>query len=130
LVKFSIRSFPYSCSHPDRPGAGRKRFSPSVEAASPLLGLTYLPVVILSGSFGSVGGDAGWVTTAMTYLPVAPIIHGAAHALGADPGVTVLSVRELAVLAAWAAAGLLVSHRWFRWSPRQPGRRRAVPQPS
>jgi hypothetical protein len=49
---------------------------PSAEAAWPLLALTYLPLVVLSGSFGSV------------------------------------------VLLVWAAAGLVVSMRWFCWQPR------------
>lgn len=97
---------------------------PTVEAAWPLLGLTYLPVVILSGSFGGVGGEPGWLTTAVGYLPVAPIINGATIALGASPGAPVFSIHGLAVLGAWTAAGLLVSQRWFAWTPRRPGRRR------
>jgi ABC-2 type transport system permease protein len=100
---------------------------PTVEAAWPLLGLSYLPAVILSGSFGSVGGEPHWLATAIGWLPVAPIIHGAARALPAAGGASVLSLRDLALLAGWAAAGVLVSQRHFRWQPRTPGRRRASP---
>jgi len=100
---------------------------PSVEAAWPLLGLTYLPAIILSGGFGSVGGEPEWLTTVMGYLPVAPVIHGAAHALGTGSGAGVISARAVAVLAAWAAAGLLISQRCFQWSPTQPGRRGGRP---
>lgn len=108
-------------------GTAVSAFILTVEAAWPLLGLTYLPLVILSGSFGSVGGQPGWLTTTVSFLPVAPIIHGATHALGSGAGATVISLRDLAVLGAWAASGLLVSQRWFRWVPTQPGGRRALP---
>lgn len=97
---------------------------PTVEAAWPLLGLSYLPLVIVSGSFGNVGGEPRWLATAVGYLPVQPVIHGAARALHSSGGAAVLSAHDLAVLAAWAAAGLLLSQRHFRWDPRTPGRRR------
>ena len=91
---------------------------PTVEAAWPLLGLTYLPVVILSGGFGSVGAQAGWLTTAVSYLPVQPVVHGASRALAPGAATTILSLRDVAVLVVWGSAGLVVSQRWFRWRPR------------
>ncbi|MGH2893978.1 MAG: ABC transporter permease, partial [Solirubrobacteraceae bacterium] len=100
---------------------------PTVEAAWPLLGITYLPVVILSGSFGSVGGEPGWLRTVVASLPVEPVIHGASHALHASGAGALMSVRDLAVLAVWALAGLLLAQRWFRWGPTRPGRRRTQP---
>jgi len=36
----------------------------------------------------------------------------------------VISDGDIVVLAAWAAAGLIVAQRWFRWAPRVPARRR------
>jgi ABC-2 type transport system permease protein len=90
---------------------------PSVEAAWPLLGVTYLPLVVLSGSFGAVSGEPGWLATAVGYLPAEPAIEGASRALR---GLTALTAHDLVVLALWCAAGLLVSQRWFRWEPRSP----------
>jgi ABC-2 type transport system permease protein len=100
---------------------------PTVEAAWPLLGLTYLPVVILSGSFGTVSAEPGWLAQVMTYLPVQPIIDSAARALGTGASAWVISARDLVVLAAWAVAGMLLSQRCFRWMPRAPGHRRPKP---
>jgi len=97
---------------------------PTVESAWPLLGLTSLPVVILSGSFGSVSKEPGWLTTVIAYLPVQPVIHAASNVLHAGGG-PLMSMHDLGVLLAWAAGGLLVSQRYFRWEPHRPGRRRA-----
>lgn len=96
---------------------------PTVEAAWPLLGLTYLPVVILSGSFGGVHGEPGWLTTMISYLPVQPVIHDASRVLYVSGGGSPMTVRDLAVLAGWALGALLLSHRHFRWDPRTAGRR-------
>jgi hypothetical protein len=59
----------------------------------------------------------------MSYLPVQPMIDAVTRALGpaaALPG------RDLAVLAAWAAGGLLLSVRFFAWDPRRPRHARAA----
>jgi len=98
---------------------------PTVEAAWPVLGVTYLPIVVLSGGFGTVGAVPGWLATIIGYLPVAPIVHSVGLALSSANGGPAVSAGDLAVLAAWAAAGVVVAHGWFRWAPRSPGRRRA-----
>jgi ABC-2 type transport system permease protein len=94
---------------------------PTVEAAWPLLGLTYLPSVILSGSFGSVGGEPRWLTTVVGYLPVQPVIHGVAHVLHVSGAGAPMGGRDLAVLAVWGLGGLLLAQRSFRWEPRWTG---------
>ncbi len=91
---------------------------PAVEAAWPLLGLTYLPVVILSGSFGTVGGEPRWLSTAIDYLPVRPVVDSVVGLLRAGPAGPPVTARDIAVLVAWGAAGLLLSSRVFRWTPR------------
>jgi ABC-2 type transport system permease protein len=97
---------------------------PTVEAAWPILGVTYMPIVVLSGGFGVVGTEPGWLATIIGWLPVQPIVHSATLALHSGSGDSTLSAHDLAVLAAWAAAGLLVAQRWFYWAPHTPGRRR------
>lgn len=47
---------------------------PSSQAAQPVLMLVYLPLVFLSGSFGPAQSLPRWLTTAITYLPVQPMI--------------------------------------------------------
>lgn len=104
-------------------GTAASALIPTVEAAWPLLGATYLPIVILSGSFGTVSSEPRWLTTIMDYLPVQPIITSATRALLPATSTPVISTRDLGVLAAWAATGLLVSQRWFCWAPRTAGGR-------
>ena len=104
-------------------GTAASALIPTTEAAWPLLGLTYLPLVILSGSFGSVSGQPGWLATIIHYLPVRPIIDSTSRVLQSGAGVSSIALHDLAVLAAWAAAGMLLSLRHFRWTPRTPGHR-------
>ena len=53
----------------------------------------------------------------MSYLPAQPMIDTVNRALAHSPG---LPARDLAVLAAWALGGLLLSVRFFRWDPNRP----------
>ncbi len=100
---------------------------PSADAAWPLLAATYLPVVGLSGGFGSVAAEPGWLATLVDGLPARPIVDGASRALGATaqhgPGLT---LHDLTVLVIWGSAGVLVALRSFRWQPRRPARHRAA----
>ncbi len=105
-------------------GTAASALIPRVEAAWPLLGMTYVPMVILSGGFGSAGGEPAWVATIVDYLPVRPVIDGASNVMLPGNGGLPISVHNAAVLAAWAVAGMLLSGRWFQWAPRQAGRRR------
>ena len=100
---------------------------PTVEAAAPTFMLTYFPVIIVSGIFGSIS-EPHWLSTIATYLPAQPLVHAVAAALGHTAGHALLPARDLIVLAAWAVAGLAVAVVTFRWEPHRPsprtGRRR------
>jgi ABC-2 type transport system permease protein len=98
---------------------------PSVESAWPLLGATYIPVILLSGAFGSLQLPR-WLATIQRNLPAAPIIDAANRALH-DGKCRALPVtaHDALVLVAWAAAGLLISVRTFEWEPGRSGRRRS-----
>ena len=97
---------------------------PNVESASPILTLTYLPVILVSGTFGSLAGQPHWLTTLAGYLPAQPMIDATARALGHTSGPPVVPGYDLAVLAVWAAAGLVASPMVFRWVPNRPAHRR------
>jgi ABC-2 type transport system permease protein len=101
-------------------GTALTAFIPTAESAQPLLAFSYFPVMLLSGALGALG-TPGWVTDAVRWLPGQPTVDAAAHALQASGGLPALPGRDLAVLAAWAAAGLLVSARLFRWAPQSAG---------
>jgi ABC-2 type transport system permease protein len=99
---------------------------PNTESASPILTLTFLPVILVSGTFGSLGGQPHWLSTLIGYLPAQPMIDAAARALEHAGGPPVFAVHDLLVLAGWAVAGLVASTALFRWEPSRPGHRRAA----
>lgn len=94
---------------------------PTAQSAGPVLMLTYFPVILFSGGVGSVSSEPAWLATVARYLPAQPIISSAAAALTrTGPGLTLISGRNLAVLAAWALAGVVASLCFFRWDPVRP----------
>jgi ABC-2 type transport system permease protein len=101
---------------------------PTAEATFPVIGLTYLPVIFLSGVFGSFPGEPNWLATLTRYLPAQPLIDAVTRALQhTASGLAPIPGRDLAVLAAWGAAALLVSVRFFRWNPQRPAHSRHQP---
>jgi ABC-2 type transport system permease protein len=100
---------------------------PTTDAAWPLLGASYLPIVLLSGALGTTSGVPQWLSTAVRSLPARPMIDGATRALdGAPQQGFALSGRDLVVLVVWTAAGLLISQRRFHWQPRPSRHRRGA----
>jgi ABC-type multidrug transport system permease subunit len=96
---------------------------PSAQSAQPILMLTYIPLIILSGAFGPVTELPHWLTTTMTYLPAQPLVDAVSRVL-LHSGGTFMSGHDVAVLAGWAAGGLLISMRFFPWDPHRPGHAR------
>ncbi|HTW03559.1 MAG TPA: ABC transporter permease [Streptosporangiaceae bacterium] len=92
---------------------------PSVEAAFPTLTLIYFPLVIISGVLFSLN-EPHWLSTLVSYLPAQPMIDAATNSVRHGPGVPFIPGRDAAVLAAWAAGGLLVAIVTFRWEPHRP----------
>ena len=93
---------------------------PTAQAAGPVLMLTYLPVILFSGGLGSLSSEPGWLATLARYLPAQPIIDAASRALGPAGGVLQIPGHDVAVLAAWAVAGVVASVCFFRWDPVRP----------
>ena len=101
---------------------------PTVEAAAPTFMLTYFPVIVISGIFGSIS-EPHWLSTIASYLPAQPLVHAIATALGHTAGHPLLPARDLIVLGAWAVIGLAVAVATFRWEPHRPTQRRAARAP-
>jgi ABC-2 type transport system permease protein len=99
-------------------GTAVTAFIPTAEAAQPLLSLSYFPVMLLSGVLGTIGIAPGWLTTLLGDLPGRPAVDAVTRALQATGGGPSLPGHDLAVLVAWAVAGLLASVAVFRWEPR------------
>jgi ABC-2 type transport system permease protein len=90
---------------------------PSVQAVWPLLGATYVPIVLLSGGAGSIVLPGG-LASLVGLLPARPVVDAATRAMRHLPGQTPLpTARDLAILLAWTAVGLIASRRWFRRQP-------------
>jgi ABC-2 type transport system permease protein len=96
---------------------------PTLEAASPTFLVTYFPVIIISGLFGTIS-EPHWLSTIASYLPAQPLAHAVGIALGHSAGHPWLPVRDLIVLAAWVVAGVTIAAVTFRWEPHRPTERR------
>lgn len=96
---------------------------PTVEAAFPILILTYFPLIIISGVLFSIR-EPHWLSILATYLPAQPLIDTVTTAVRHARGAPFLSARDMIVLAAWAVGGLLTAVFTFRWEPRRPAQRR------
>jgi ABC-2 type transport system permease protein len=96
---------------------------PTVEAAFPVLILTYFPVVIVSGVLFSIT-EPHWLSTLATYFPAQPLIDQVTTAVRHAPNAPFLDTRDITVLACWAIGGLTAAILVFRWQPHRPARRR------
>jgi ABC-2 type transport system permease protein len=93
-------------------GTALSPFIPTAEAAWPVLGVTYLPLLAVSGTFGAIA-EPGWLSTFVAYLPAQPLIDAAARALDGSP----VGAHDVIVPLVWAVAAFLVARRAFRWEP-------------
>jgi ABC-2 type transport system permease protein len=90
---------------------------PNVASAWPVLMVIYLPVVLISGTFGSVNSEPHWLLQLASYLPSRPVIDATTRALSYSAGQGLFSAHDVLVLACWAVGGLLASRILFRWQP-------------
>jgi ABC-type polysaccharide/polyol phosphate export permease len=101
---------------------------PTLEAAAPTFLVTYFPIIIISGIFGPIS-EPHWLSTLARYLPAQPLAHAVATALGPVAGHGWPTARDLAVLAAWAIAGIAIAIVTFRWEPHRPTQKRLTRTP-
>jgi ABC-2 type transport system permease protein len=90
----------------------------NVDAAQPAVQAIVLPLNFISGVFIPVASLPHWLVDAGSLFPVRPL--AAALLAAYDPHTTGSGMRwgDLAILAAWGAAGLVVAIRRFSWLPR------------
>jgi ABC-type multidrug transport system permease subunit len=87
----------------------------TTEVAAMVMNLPMLPQMVLSGVFFSAARFPDWLQPFVQALPLTAL-NDAMRAIaneGAGPAEVAL---ELAILAAWALAAMLVGLRLFRWS--------------
>jgi hypothetical protein len=85
---------------------------PSMDSTTPILTLTYFPVIFLSGALGSLASEPRWLTDLASNLSAQPLVDAATRAPQSAPSSS-FSAQDLMVLAAWAAAGLVASLMMF-----------------
>jgi len=90
---------------------------PTAEAASTIAPFTSVLLGFISGVWIPVDTLPDWLEEIGRIFPLAPLAEGLQRAV-ADPSVgTGLTGENVAVLAAWGLAGLVVAARGFRWEP-------------
>jgi ABC-2 type transport system permease protein len=91
---------------------------PSEEAGPPVTNAIVLPLYFISGTFFPVEDAPEWMRTVAGLFPVRHL--GEALFTAFDPATSGAGFAwaNLAVVAGWGAAGLLLALRFFRWTPR------------
>jgi len=92
---------------------------PSENAAPPVANVLVLPLEFISGIFVPSDQIPDWMDSIASVFPVKPLFDSLLSAF--DPTATGIGVAwgDLAVVAAWGVAGVVLALRVFRWSPRR-----------
>jgi ABC-2 type transport system permease protein len=92
---------------------------PSENAAPPIANVLVLPLEFISGIFVPSEQIPGWMDGIASVFPVKPLFDSLLEAF--DPTTTGIGVAwgDLAVVAAWGVAGVVLALRFFRWAPRR-----------
>jgi ABC-2 type transport system permease protein len=90
---------------------------PSQDAAAPIVNALLLPLYFLSGIFIPDDELPGGVIDFANHFPVRPFFE-AFFATYVPTGGSGIEWGNLAVVAAWGLAGLVLAIRFFRWTPR------------
>jgi ABC-2 type transport system permease protein len=101
---------------------------PSASAASAVANAIILPMAFVSGVFIPLEDPPTWLATLGDVLPLKPFAESFQDAFNPAVDPPAFDWADLAVVAAWGVAGLLVALRWFKWEPSRGGstpRRRA-----
>jgi ABC-2 type transport system permease protein len=100
---------------------------PNADAAPPIVNATILPLLFLSGIFIPLGSDAPrWITTVSGIFPVKHFADAMRDSFlgnvtfkGTTIAVYHFNWSDIAVIAIWGIAGLVLAARFFSWEPRK-----------
>ena len=91
---------------------------PNADAAPAIVNASILPLLFISGVFVDTSGAPKWLTTVADVFPVSHFnntLFSAFNPFG-DSG---WQGDDLAIVALWGVAGLLLATRFFSWEPRR-----------
>lgn len=99
-------------------GLAAAAVAPNAQAAPAVANATILPLAFVSGIFFPLEGGPHWLVTAAGIFPLRPFAASFTAAL--NPLIPPPSVPwgDLAIMAVWFAAGLVLAVRFFSWEPR------------
>ena len=99
-------------------GIAYSRAIPSEDAAPAMTNAVVLPLYFISGVFVPASQLPDGLVAFADLLPVKPFVDALIVAF--DPRTTGAGIAagDLAVVAAWGAAGLIFATRFFAWTPR------------
>ena len=92
---------------------------PNADAAPAIVNGLYFPIVFISGVFYPLARGSVLARIA-DWFPIFHMIRALVSGFEGGPG-SGLQPRDLAVMAVWAVAALVVTGRRFRWEANRPG---------
>jgi ABC-2 type transport system permease protein len=101
-------------------GIGLTPFLPNADAASTVAPFTAVILSFISGVFIPVETLPNWLEQVGRAFPLAHLAEGLQRTLAATGG-TGLDGGNVAVLAVWGLAGIMLAARNFRWEPQASG---------
>ena len=92
---------------------------PNADSAPAIVQATVLPLNFISNVFIDMRSAPDWLNTVSRIFPIRPFADSLLAIY--DPRTTGsgLDLGNLAVIAAWGVAGLLIALRFFTWEPRR-----------
>jgi ABC-2 type transport system permease protein len=87
---------------------------PNFDAAAAYVNAVFLPLIFISGTFYESKHLPSVIDSAARVLPLRHVIDGLRGSIVPGSGLT-QHVEGLVVLSAWAAAGIFLAVRYFRW---------------
>ena len=91
------------------------------ESAQPIAGLTFFPILFVSGVFYPLETAPQWLQTVAHIFPLSHLAQGFEECFSPHTSGWGFSAQHLAVLAAWWVGATLLAVRNFRWEKRPQG---------
>jgi ABC-2 type transport system permease protein len=93
---------------------------PNAEAAPAVVNATVLPLLFISGVFIPTEEGPAWLRAVANLFPVRHFLVALTESFLPPPGqASGWRMGDVAVVAAWGVAGLLLAIRFFSWEPRR-----------